>query len=180
MDDERIIDLFWQRSEDAVTAVAGRFGAYCRSIAAHILHDGGDADECVNETWFRVWNAIPPARPSHLDAFLGKITRNIALNRYEAVHTAKRGRGSVEIALDELADIPTPETACDGEITRVIDAFLCTEPAEQADIFVKRYFYLRGVKDIAAEYGYKESKVASLLFRMRARLKTRLESEGLM
>ncbi|MDR1540093.1 MAG: sigma-70 family RNA polymerase sigma factor [Clostridiales bacterium] len=144
------------------------------------MRDDGDSDECVNETWLRAWNSIPPARPSRLDAFLGKITRNIALNRYEAAHTAKRGGGAVEIALDELAAIPVPESADEGEITRVINSFLLAEPAEQADIFVKRYFYLRSVKEIAAEYSYKESKVASTLFRMRTRLKAQLESEGLM
>jgi RNA polymerase sigma-70 factor (ECF subfamily) len=180
MDDERIIELFWQRSEDALIAAASRFGAYCRKIAANILRDDNDSDECVNETWLRAWNSIPPARPSRLDAFLGKITRNIALNRYEAAHTAKRGGGAVEIALDELAGIPVPDKADEGEITRVINSFLLSEPAEQADIFIKRYFYLQSVKEIAADYGYKENKVASLLFRMRSRLKVQLESEGLM
>jgi RNA polymerase sigma-70 factor (ECF subfamily) len=180
MDDERIIDLFWQRSEEALTAVAERFGAYCRKIAANILRDDGDSDECVNDTWLRAWNSIPPARPSRLDAFLGKITRNIALNRYAAANTAKRGGGAVEIALDELAEIPVPDTADEGEITRAIDSFLLSEPPEQADIFVKRYFYLRSVRGIAAEYGYKESKLASALFRMRSRLKVHLESEGLL
>ena len=178
MDDSLIVDLFWQRSEDALTVCADRFGAYCRMIAVNVLHSGEDADECVNETWLRAWNAIPPAKPTLLRAFLGKITRNIAINQYNAAHAQKRG-GAVEIALDELADIPAPQ-ADDGDITRAINAFLRSEPERNADIFIKRYWYLQSVKDIAAEYGHSENKIASLLFRMRGRLKTKLESEGLM
>jgi RNA polymerase sigma-70 factor (ECF subfamily) len=181
MDDNAIIGLFWQRSEDALTAVAERFGAYCRKIADNILRNSDDADECVNETWLRAWNAIPPAKPTKLKAFLGKITRNIALDRYEAVHSQKRGGGEMEIALDELAEIPAPEISNDSrEITRIINDFLRSEPTENADIFVKRYWYLLSVKEISAEYGYSESKVTSLLFRMRERLKQKLESEGLL
>lgn len=185
MDDERIVELFWRRSEDALTAVAEQFGAYCRKIADNILRNSGDADECVNETWLRAWNAIPPAKPTKIKAFLGKITRNIALDRYEAAHSQKRG-GAVEVALEELSEIhgadglPSPEISNDGEITRVINNFLRSEPAENADIFVKRYWYLVSVKEISAEYGCSESKLTSLLFRMRKRLKSKLESEELL
>jgi RNA polymerase sigma-70 factor (ECF subfamily) len=146
----------------------------------NILHNREDAEECVNETWLKAWNAIPPTRPTMLKTFLGKICRNLALDHYEAAHAQKRGKGVVEIALDELADISIPEQADDGEITRVINEFLHSEPKEHADIFVKRYWYLCSVKQIAAEYGYGENKVTSLLFRMRGRLKQKLESEGLM
>ncbi|MDR3206926.1 MAG: hypothetical protein LBT60_01200 [Oscillospiraceae bacterium] len=93
MDDERIVELFWQRSEDALTACGGKFGAYCRRIADNILRDDGDAEECVNETWLKAWNTIPPARPARLKAFLGKITRNAALDRFEAARAQKRGGG---------------------------------------------------------------------------------------
>jgi RNA polymerase sigma-70 factor (ECF subfamily) len=149
-------------------------------IANNILHNDGDAEECFNDTLFRAWNSIPPAKPSLLKAFLGKIARNLALDRYEAARSQKRGGGSMEIALEELADIPARENADDGELTQAIDSFLCAEPTENADIFLKRYWYLQSVKEITAEYGYSESKVASLLFRMRGRLKQKLESEGLM
>jgi RNA polymerase sigma-70 factor (ECF subfamily) len=179
MEDSLIIDLFWRRSEDALTECAVRFGAYCRKIAVNVLSSGEDADECVNETWLKAWNAIPPAKPERLSAFLGKITRNIAINRYNAAHAQKRG-DSVEIALDELAEIPAPQAAESGEITRVINAFLHAEPTRNADIFIKRYWYLQSVRDIAAEYRDSENKVAALLFRMRGRLKAKLESEGLM
>jgi RNA polymerase sigma-70 factor (ECF subfamily) len=179
MDDSLIVDLFWQRSEDALTECAGRFGAYCRKIAVNILNSGEDADECVNETWLKAWNAIPPAKPTRLNAFLGKITRNIAINRYNAAHAQKRA-DTVEVALDELADIPAPQVSEDGEITRVINAFLRAEPERNADIFIKRYWYVQSAKDIAAEYRDSENKIAALLFRMRGRLKSKLESEGFM
>jgi len=179
MDDNEIIDLFWQRSEDALTECKNKFGGYCRIIADNILNNIADADECVNDMLLRAWNAIPPEKPSRLKAFLAKIVRNLAFDRYEAAHSQKRG-GNMEIALEELADIPAPEEADDGELTQVINAFLHSEPPENADIFVKRYWYLQSVNQIAAEYGYKENKVASLLFRMRGRLKLKLESEGLM
>jgi len=179
LDDNEIIELFWQRSEDTLAECKRKFGGYCRMIANNILHNERDADECVNDTWMRMWNAIPPARPSRLKAFIGKITRNLALDRYEASRSQKRGGGAIEIALEELAEFPAPE-ADDEEITQIINRFLRSEPAENADIFVKRYWYLQSVKEIAAEYRYNENKVASLLFRMRGRLKLNLESEGLL
>ena len=180
MDDNAIIELFWQRSEDALTECKAKFGGLCWMIANNILRNDGDVDECVNDTLLRAWNAIPPAKPYALKAFLGKITRNLALDRYEAAHTQKRGGGNTEVALHELADIPAPEQTDDNALTCAINAFLRAAPTENADIFLKRYWYLKSVKEIAAEYGYKENKVASLLFRMRGRLRAKLESEGLM
>ena len=179
MDDNEIIDLFWQRSEDALTECKNKFGGYCRMIANNILNNNSDSDECVNDMLLRAWNAIPPEKPSRFKAFLAKIIRNLALDRYEAAHTQKRGNGNMEIALDELANISAPEETDDGELTQSINTFLKSEPPENADIFVKRYWYLQSVNEIAAEYGYKENKIAAILFRMRGRLKQKLESEGL-
>jgi RNA polymerase sigma-70 factor (ECF subfamily) len=180
MDDNAIVEMFWRRSEDALVQTAGRFGAYCRRIAMNILDNDSDADECVNDTWLRAWNAIPPARPTHLKAFLGRITRNLALDHYTAQHAARRGGGSVMSAFDELAEIAAPDNADEGEVTRVINRFLRLEPQRNADIFIKRYWYLLPTRRIAAEYGFSEGKVLSLLFRMRQRLRAELESEGLL
>ena len=180
MDDTAIIELFWQRSEDALTECKAKFGAYCRVVACNILHNSDDADECLNDVLLRVWNAIPPARPAMLKSFLAKITRNLALDRFEAAHSQKRGGGNMEVALEELADIPVPDQTDDGGLTRAINAFLRSEPPENADIFLKRYWYLHSIGEISAEYGYSESKTTSLLFRMRGRLKQKLESEGMM
>ena len=178
MDDRKIIDLFFERSEDALIECARKYTYYCRSIAGNILKNNSDADECVNDTLLKVWEAIPPHRPESLKAYLGKIVRNLALDRYEAAHAQKRGGGEVELALDELGDIPTPINDS-GEITQVINDFLITEAIEDADIFIKRYWYLQSIKEIASEYGFTESKVKSCLFRMRGKLKIKLESEGL-
>ncbi|MDR0425530.1 MAG: sigma-70 family RNA polymerase sigma factor [Clostridiales Family XIII bacterium] len=180
MDDQAIIELFWQRSEDALAEVSARFGRYCRTIAVNILHSVEDADECVSDTWLRAWNAMPPARPNKLAAFLGRITRNLALDRYEAMRAQKRGGGEMELALEELADLAAPEKAGEGEISHAINAFLRSEAPEHRNIFLKRYLCLYSIKEIAAEYGYSESKVKSLLLRVRNRLKIELESEGLL
>jgi len=179
MDDNYIIELFWQRSEDALAECKEKFGGYCRVIAKNIVHDDGHADECVNDMLLRVWNAIPPEKPKHLKAFLAKITRNLALDQYEAANTQKRG-GCMEVALDELAEIPAPENFDDGEITCSINDFLRSEPPKNTDIFIKRYWYLCSIREIANEYRCSESKVTSLLLRMRRRLKQKLESENLL
>ncbi len=179
MEDSAIIELFRQRSEDALAEAAAKYNRYCLKIAVNILRNDEDARECVSETWFRAWRAIPPACPDRLDAFRDRITRNIALNRYEAMRTRKRGGGEVELSLDELHDIAAPETAPEGEITRVINTFLRSGPAEYSDIFLKRYWYLCSIKSIAAEYGCSESRIASLLLRMRKKLRKKLEREAL-
>ncbi|MDR0889450.1 MAG: sigma-70 family RNA polymerase sigma factor [Oscillospiraceae bacterium] len=176
MDDSAILELFRQRSEDAVDACSERFGAYCRKIAMNVLGSYEDAQECVNETWLSAWNAIPPAKPTLLRAFLGKITRNIAINRYNAAHAQKRGAA---LALDELAEIPAI-AADEGEITRVINDFLRSEQQIYCNIFVQRYWYVQSVKEIAAQYRFSENKVASLLLRMRKRLRAKLEKEDLL
>lgn len=180
MEDRTIIDLFWQRAEEALTECGRRYGRYCQTIAINILRNPEDAQECVNETWLKAWNAIPPARPVRLKAYLGRICRNLALDHYAAARSQKRGGGAIEIALDELAEIPLPENTGEGEITRVLNSFLRLEPPELAAIFVKRYWYLMSDREIAREYGYSRVKVASILYRMRQRLKNKLESEGLM
>jgi RNA polymerase sigma-70 factor (ECF subfamily) len=185
MNDSEIIELFWQRAEDALTVCEQEFSNYCRRIIHNILENNADTEECLNDTWLKAWNAIPPAKPTRLKAFLGKISRNLALDRYEKAHAQKRGSGAIEIALEELAELGEiqairTEGMDEGEITEVINGFLRAEPIENADIFVKRYWYLQSIKSISKEYGYSESKVKSLLLRMRKRLKNILESEDLM
>ncbi len=179
MDERTIVDLFWQRSEDALTQCARRYGAYCLTVTYNILRSRPDAEECVNETWLRAWQSIPPARPRSLKTYLGRISRNLALDRYEKSRAQKRGGGEIDVALEELTLVAAPESASDEEIAHIISSFLCRESTEHADIFVKRYWYLMTVKEISRQYGYSVSKTASILFRMRRRLKSNLESEGL-
>ncbi|MDR3085298.1 MAG: RNA polymerase sigma factor [Christensenellaceae bacterium] len=180
MDDAQIVELFWQRSEDALSAAAARFGAHCRGIAKNILGSEADAEECLSDALLRAWNAIPPAKPLYLKAFFGKIARNLALDRYAAARAQKRGGGAVEIALEELGEVlAAPSGAEEGEIMAAIHAFLREEPPELRRLFVKRYFYLQGIGEIARERGCGEGRIRSALFRQRGRLKKRLESEGL-
>ena len=185
MNDEKIIDLYWQRSEHAITITAAKYGAYCGSIARNILQNTEDAEECVNDTWLRVWNAIPPHRPFKLAAFLGKITRELSLDRYKAQLAQKRGGGELALALDELDEVisdkrNTVEQILETEsVGHSISSFLRKQPAKTADIFVCRYYYLCSIKQIATEFCISESKVKSILFRLRKKLRTYLESEGI-
>ena len=104
MDDHKIIDLYWARSQQAIAESDRKYGTYCRTIARNILPRLEDAEECVNDTWLRAWNAMPPQRPSVLQAFFGKLTRNLSLDRWRREHAAKRGGSQIELALDELED----------------------------------------------------------------------------
>ena len=177
MDDERIIELFFARDEGAVTAASEKYGAYCRAVALGMLGDERDAQECVNDALYRLWAAIPPARPRSLRAFLGCITRNIAIN-------ALRDGGEAELALDELAVClesgDSPErTVEDAEITACIDRWLDALPREQRVAFVRRYWYLDSIQTLASRMGWTTAKTASLLMRLRASLRKALISEGI-
>ena len=184
MDDQQIIRLFWARAEDAIAETAKRYGRYCHAIAYNILRSQEDSEECVNDAWLRAWESIPPHRPERLDAFLGKITRNLALNRWEKAAAGKRGGGQVEVALEELQDcLPTAEnieqTVDSMALTAALNRFLASLPSETRRIFMQRYWYLRSIKAIAAELGANESKVKMTLLRARGKLKQILEEEGI-
>ena len=118
MNDQEIIALYWAKQERAISATAEKYGSYCHTIAYNILYDHFEAEECVNDTYLGAWNSIPPQRPNRLAAFLGKITRNLALNRYKRNHAAKRGRGQVEIALSELENCIPDVKGVEQEIGR--------------------------------------------------------------
>ncbi len=183
MEDNRIVELYWARSEDAITQTADKYGKYCYSIAFHILADARDADETVNDTYMGAWNSIPPHRPAILSTFLGKITRRIAINRWNAGKAEKRGNGELPLALDELAEVisslDTPErTVAAAELTKAIDRFLSGLPAMERDMFVCRYWFLAPVAEISSRFGCSLSKTKSMLFRIRNRLKVHLEKEG--
>lgn len=185
MDDSAIVALYWERSDRAVAETDEKYGAYCRFIANAILQNPEDAEECVNDAYLRLWNAIPPQRPERLQAFLGKITRNLALNRWERNRTQKRGTGQTPLALDELAEcIPAgrgeDRMADDLLIRDTLNRFLEGLPVQTRRIFVRRYWYMSPVKEIASEYGLSESAVAVTLFRTRAKLKAVLEKEGIL
>lgn len=184
MKDEEIIALYWKRDEQAIAATAEKYGSYCRAISYNILHNNEDAQECLNDTWLGAWNSIPPRRPNRLSVYLGKITRNLSLNRARSYTAQKRGLGQTDLVLSELEDcIPAGndvEQILDEMIlTRSINQFLRAQPRQKRNIFIRRYWYLYPIRNIAAAYGMSESKVASLLFRMRNELKSCLEKEGI-
>ncbi|MCM1222368.1 MAG: sigma-70 family RNA polymerase sigma factor [Lachnospiraceae bacterium] len=184
MKDDEIISLYWKREEQAIAATADKYGSYCHSISYNILHNNEDAQECVNDTWLGAWKSIPPNRPGLLSAYLGKITRNLSLNRFKQYNAEKRGNGQTELVLSELEDCIPAENSVEQMIeemalTRSINQFLRAQPRQKRNIFIRRYWYLCPIRDIAAAYGISESKTASLLFRMRNELRTHLEKEGI-
>ncbi|MBR4289483.1 MAG: RNA polymerase sigma factor [Oscillospiraceae bacterium] len=184
MDDKQIIDLYWVRSERAIAETDRKYGKFCHRIAFHILANPQDSEECVSDTFLKAWSAIPPKRPVKLSTFLGKITRNLALNRYEKHTAQKRGGGEVPVALDELAEcIPDPnsvERMVDNRILAdKLNIFLESLPAEARKIFMRRYWEVCSVQEIAEIYGISESKVKVSLFRTRGKLRAFLEQEGI-
>jgi len=184
MDDEKIVDLYWQRDENAIAVTSAKYGAYCGSIARYILTDLNDAEECVNDTWLNAWNAMPPHRPSKLSVFLGKITRELSLNCYKARFAQKRGGGELTLALAELDECISSNESVEQTVEyeligKVISDFLLMQPEKTADIFVRRYYHICSIGQISNEFHISESKVKSILFRVRKKLRERLEREGI-
>ena len=183
MRDTEILDLYWARSEAAITETQKSYGNYCFSIAFHILHAKEDSEECVNDTWLRAWNAIPPSRPARLELFLGTITRNLSFDRWKQKNAMKRGSGEMEATLDELAEcIPdksnTEEIVAQKELERQINLFLGTLKEKERNIFLRRYWYAEEYGEIADRYGLNLNTVKTTLFRVRGKLKAYLEQEG--
>ena len=184
MEDNKIVDLYWARSEIAISETAGKYGRYCHYIAHNILHNDEDSSECVNDTYLRAWNSMPQHRPSVLKAFLGKITRNLALNKYKMLTADKRNHGQVPLVLNELHEcIPstdnTERIVEDIALAEAFNRFLGSLTAEQRNIFMRRYWYLSPIQEIATAYGMSQSKVKMSLLRSRKELKHLLEKEGI-
>lgn len=185
MDEKEIVALYWARDERAVAETERRYASFCRTIARNILGDTGDAVECLQDTWVRAWNAIPPNRPDSLRVFLGRITRNLALNRLRNTRAEKRGGGQVALALEELAEClsggETPEEVYDRkEIVKALDRFLGGLPEDFRTVFLRRYWRLDSIAEIARWAGWSESRVSTLLYRLRGRLREFLTEEGLL
>ena len=183
MKDAQILDLYWERQEQAIYETQKAYGNYCYSIAWNILYSREDSDECVNDTWLRAWNAIPPKRPNRLALFLGTITRNLSLDRWKERHAMKRGKGEMELALDELAEcLPdTHDTQAEveaAELARLVNEFLYGLPERDCNIFLRRYWYGDSMEDAARRLGWSVSKTKSALFRARNRLREQLKKEG--
>lgn len=184
MEDSEIVQLYWDRSEEAIAETSVKYGAYCHSISYGILRNSQDAEECVTDTYLKVWNAIPPQRPARLPAFLGKIARNLSLDRYRRRAAKMRGFGQVTLALEELEwSVPAPDTLTHlvdaEELTRILERFLKNLSQEKRRVFLLRYWYFRSIQEIAEGLHITQAKVTSILHRLRRELKLYLEKEGI-
>lgn len=185
MRDQSILELFEKRDERGIEEAGRAYGGLLHTVAVHILGDSRDAEECVNDTLMKAWLAIPPDKPKFLRAYLAKITRNLALNRYESERAQSRGGGAVETALDELSEcIPacenTEQILDQMALTAALDRFLKTISPQHAKVFMHRYFSMMDVGEIAAELDLSENTVKSILRRTRAKLQVYLKKEGLL
>lgn len=183
MEDERIVELYWQRRELAIEETDAKYGAYLHTIAYRILSCEEDAEESVNDTYRAAWDAMPPHRPAILSSFLGKLTRRISIDAWRKRSAEKRGGGETALALEELEDCVSGSGSIEEESERrelieTIDRFLLALPESERSVFVCRYWYLDPVPSIAAQFGFTESKVTSMLFRTRKKLRVLLEKEG--
>lgn len=201
MKDKEIIDLYWSRDPSAIVVSSKQYGAYCHQIAWNILHNMEDCEECINETWFRAWNAMPDARPDYLASFFGTITRRLSLDCYRKNRAWKRGGGEVALVYDELRDCMPQDSFTPGQLsdsskaeisdnnieahlnaivlTDALNAFLEKLDRNHRILFVRRYWYADSIKDLAYHFHYSESRVKSILFRTRKKLKQHLEKEGI-
>ena len=184
MDDHAIIELYWERSEDAISKTAAKYGGYCYTIAYNILSNNEDAEESVNDTWLAAWNTMPPRRPKLLAAFLGKMTRYISLDRWKNRTARKRGGGEVPLVLEELEECISGEDSVEKEylqkeFAESLNQFVENLPDVERKVFLCRYWYMDSIETIAEHFGFSESKVASMLHRTRGKLRKMLEQEGI-
>ena len=184
MDDTQIVELYWARKESAIEETEAKYGSYCRSIAGNILNNQDDAEECVNDTWLGAWNSMPPHRPSVLSTFLGKLTRRISIDKWRRTTAKKRGDGQLPLVLAELEDCVSDGKSIEEETERkllaeIIATFVKSLPETEQKIFLCRYWYMDSVSAIATRFRFSESKVKSMLYRTREKLRTCLEKEGL-
>ena len=183
MNDSEIIELYWNKNSKAISASMEQYGAYCFSVANGILADAQDSEECVNDTWLRAWNAIPPTRPTVLKVFFAKITRHLSFDRYKARKSLKRGGGDMPLVLEELAECIADESDVEGqvdakELGEVIDQFVKSLSEREQNLFVRRYFFSEPIKVIADRYDMSENSANVMLSRVRKRLRSHLSKEG--
>lgn len=183
MEDAAIVALYWARDERAIPATAERYGGYCAAIAGNILGNREDAEECVNDTYLRAWNAMPPHKPRVLSAFLGKLVRNLSLNRWQRERAEKRDGGVLPAVLDELAEVVSGAEDVENQVEqkallRAIDEFLGRLSPEKRSIFICRYWRTDSTADIAARRGLTEGAVTMTLSRLRKALRSELLERG--
>jgi RNA polymerase sigma-70 factor (ECF subfamily) len=180
MDDRKIIELYFNRDESAISKTDKKYGKLCRYIAYRILGDNQDSEECVNDTYLKAWNNMPPQKPDILSAFLSRITRNIAINRVMHDNTKKRGGEFTEVSDETLEIVSGNDDICDDiALKQAINSFLAKLPPRTRVIFMRRYWYMSSIKEIAEDYGTPEGTVKSILSRTRQDFKNHLLKEGI-
>ena len=184
MEDSAIVDLYWQRSEQAIPETEHKYGGYCHTVAMRIVNNHEDAEECVNDTWLGAWNSMPENRPSYLAPYLAKLTRWLSISKLKTQNRLKRGGGEIMLSLEELDSELGEGTDLARqielkELSEYLNAFLSRLPAEERRVFLARYWYVASIHEISEKSGCSESKVKSMLLRIRRRLKKALEEEGL-
>lgn len=183
MEDSSIIQLYWERSEQAILETDSKYGRLCRYVAMNILQNQEDGEECVNDAYLGLWNAMPPQRPSRFSVFVSRVTRNLALKKYEYLSAAKRNPEAV-CSLSELEDCVSGRDSVEDElenrrVEQAISDFLWRQEEEKRVIFLRRYWYFESIDDICRRSGYSRSKVTSMLHQTRKKLRTYLEKEGI-
>lgn len=182
MEDQKIVDLYWNRDEDAILHTQRKYGGLCQTIANNILGNSQDAEECVNDAYLKVWNSIPPERPESLLSFLSRVVRNISLDKYRFNRAEKRSRGA-DIMFSELEECLSDESVAilseDEGIVDAINRFLKTLDQENRILFVRRYYYMDSNETLTKTFGMNDNTIRQRLFRMRENLKKFLEKEGI-
>lgn len=183
MEDEKIVELYWKRDTQAISETAAKYGKYCGAIAVNILGNTQDAEECVNDTYMNAWNSMPPNRPKLLQAFVGRITRNLAFNRYKYNCAEKRGGTESFAILNELEECVSGEETVDNEVYRreiinSVNDFLNKLPDKKHDIFILRYWYAESVNNIGKRFEMKPNAVSMTLKRLRCELQSYLLERG--
>ena len=184
MEDNDIIELYFARSENDVTETDKKYGGYCRTLTYNILYSREDSEECVNDTYMKLWNSIPPQRPVKFCVYIASVARRLALNMRRKMNTMKRGGGMSEAVFEEIAEcVASPasveKSADEDELVRLLNTFLAGLDSEKQKMFMKRYYHFYSISDIADEMHCSEEKVRTTLHRVREKLRKHLEKEGI-
>lgn len=184
MHDEKIIELLFERDEKALAETQAKYGAFCRTIASNILSLREDREECLNDLLLALWNAIPPERPQCLKAYIAKIVRNLAMKKTRSENVWRRTSSFADIGEDFLESIPDSYDLCEqfesARAGEVVNEFLETLPEHERDVFVLHHYFGEKVANIAADMGFGEGKVKTILFRTRRKLADKLQKEGIL
>ena len=183
MKDLEIVELYFERNEEAIEKTSEKYGAYCRTVAENILKNPEDSEECLNTALLRLWNSVPPEKPENLKIFLAKITRNLAVNKLKMNLAEKRGGKNEVFAFEELSEcVPAKNSVEEGfdaaELEKSINRFAKNLPEKERNIFIRRYFFFESPKEIGGRYAFSENRVSVILHRIRKKLRKHLEKEG--